>query len=1225
MNIPFFNRQEELARLVKLFREEILTGHSFACVISGQVNAGKTALIEQFVNRLRDDLDISSQMQNFQKSKHVIEFECGFESQKEPYSAFLSITDQILKNDKYRLVFSKIVNLIMVLVGVNNVSEAFNSLMTLAKTIKTEDKKDLSQLEIKKFKRYKAFLKRLTRRVPVVFVIKNAQYLDIHSLKLIESILYNSNGFAGAFILEMSENLGDSDDAVDFIYNLIKEGRIEKIHLLPLDPDFPEQMLAPVVGKDFFTSEEIDLLFTVSKGLPGNLVELINKFVRDGWIYKENGEWQKVLDFKEKFQPKEQQLIDLLILFFADKEINDAEMAVVKKMAQKWGLNNSYIEFCIKMLSSITTLGYRFERTLPWGFLSEYVFQVVSPEEKHKIVEYLPTENRNLPLKHDKVFNHENLVEATTIHQFEGGILVEWSYTEGKRMREILLKRKSMHLDKCLKLVTEVLQGLRELHKYNIIHTYITPEAVIESNDGTYMLATLDLDILSFIRGYGRRLYSDSIFYSAPELLTDGKPSVRSDIYSLGMLLFRLITNTLPFIDLNPKKAKEQIVNGRLNFTELRAFNNSDALDQFFRVCLSKNPADRFSNLDEFLSGLQRIRDGLTHTTKQQTTNAASEQKKPETVKLPILKYALRTFLVVALVAVCFGVFRYYSSLKTLGSTEKELKEVVVEVVPGSQDFSTVSPMIHEEIEFLLQENLMRAGNVTTISGAEYRVIKNSNDGLSYVPKLYIRGELNRSKAGYELLLTYEKSGEKIKDTTVVFNEPVTFLQEVLPVITTSVLSLRKIKAINKTPVCSSWDAFTAFLRGRRAWNRMDKTIAKLEFEKALSYDPGFTLAKLKLLEVLKFEGGNTSEIDSLLTGVKKKMNDLSAVDSVRVLAVEHSISGSYLQSVGFFKQIAEKLPYDKFSFYEIAEAYYELVDNDNAIEYYRKALEIDPEFTLALNHLAYSLLNKYRASEALGHFRKCVELDSSANSFDSMADGFFAAGMVDSAIIYKQKGLERDPSLEYLHSGSGLLYAIKGEWANATNSFTIYNSLVKGNEGLQMNGLFYLAFTQFLYGNLQEAENLISKSIATISEYPSILGYQENYWLKGMLCFHTGDSSGLKNIISTFARVIKKHKFSKTAYHPIYKFYIHLNILSAILTGDKERMQKNVYVLDNDIIEKVKDHGSIFDYGFINYHLFKVFSSKKFENKDQAQLFKRKADSRNNFYKSLAPEVYRF
>jgi serine/threonine protein kinase len=996
IDIPFFNRQEESARLLKLFRDETLTGHPFACVISGQKNSGKTAIIEKFIGNLTEDLAISSQLHDFNKFKHVVEFKCSLQSQTEPYSAFLSITSQILQNDKYKLLFSRLFSLLMTFIGASN---AFNSLVQLAQIIKTNNELDITHLELKKFKRYKSFLKRLTRRVPVIFIIKDAQYLDIHSLKLIESILYNPSGFTGVFFLEMNENLGDSDATVSWIYNLIKAGKVEKIQLNPLDPDFPRLMLEPVLGTNFLTNEENELLFTVSKGLPGNLVELFGKFVRDGWIYEENGKWLKAPNFKEKFQPKEQQLIELLIVFFSDNVVNDAAMAVVKKMVRKWGLADDYIEFCFQMVSSIRTLGYRFEKTLPWGFLSEYVFQVVTPDDRHMIVEYLPTQNNSLPLKHDKVFNHENIAEATKITQFDDGILVEWGYIEGKRMREVLLERKSLHLDKCLKLVTEVIQGLRELHKYNIIHTYITPEAVIESNDGTYMLATLDLDILGFLRGYGRRLYSDSIYYSAPELLSEEKPSVRSDIYSLGMLLFRLITNTLPFINLDPKRAKEQIINGKLNFSELKGFDNSELLDEFFQGCLSKNPSDRFSNLDEFLNGLQKVRSGLSPAMKTTKSTIESMGTISEVYKVPILKYVIRTSILVVFLTICILVFNYYSEIKSIVLSSREIEQVVIEVIPGNKDFSTESPMIHEEIEFLIQENLLRTGNVSTIGKSEFRVIKESDDGVEYVPKLYIKGELSRSKAGYELLIIYESSGKIIKDTTVTFNEPVTFLQKVLPVLSASILAYKNVKMENKTPICTSWDAFTSFLKGRKAWHRMDKTTAKSEFEKALYYDPEFTLAKLKLLEVLKFEGGNTLGIDSLITGVKKNMSNLSDVDSVRLMAVEYTILGSYLKSVSYYKQIAEKLPYDKFSFYEIAEAYYQLVDNDNAIEYYRKSLSIDPDFTLALNHLGYSLLNKYKAEEALGYFRRYVELDSSANSFDSMADGFFAAGLIDSAI----------------------------------------------------------------------------------------------------------------------------------------------------------------------------------------------------------------------------------
>lgn len=212
------------------------------------------------------------------------------------------------------------------------------------------------------------------------------------------------------------------------------------------------------------------------------------------------------------------------------------------------------------------------------------------------------------------------------------------------------------------------------------------------------------------------------------------------------------------------------------------------------------------------------------------------------------------------------------------------------------------------------------------------------------------------------------------------------------------------------------------------------------------------------------------------------------------------------------------------------------------------------------------------------------------------------------------------DPSLEYLHSSGGLLYALKGEKEKAFSSFVQYNDLVKGNEGLEINGLFYTAFNYFLFGDFQEANRLIKTSLELLSKYPTILGYQENYWLKGIISFHSGDSSELNNMIELFSRAIDKYKFSKTSYHPVYKYFVHLKILAAILSGKKDQLQAYLNILDYDIVEKVKDHGSIFDYSFINYHLFKVFTSKKFENKKYALLHKQKAENKNSYYKLVNP-----
>ncbi|MBK8662200.1 MAG: hypothetical protein IPN18_10500 [Ignavibacteriales bacterium] len=108
-----------------------------------------------------------------------------------------------------------------------------------------------------------------------------------------------------------------------------------------------------------------------------------------------NDSWVKAPDFREKIQPLGQQLIDLLILFSVDKNFSDAEMGIVKRMAQGWGLSQTYVDFCVKMISAIVEQNYRIEKVLPWGFLSEYVFLVSHPDGEHKWLNISPLERIN--------------------------------------------------------------------------------------------------------------------------------------------------------------------------------------------------------------------------------------------------------------------------------------------------------------------------------------------------------------------------------------------------------------------------------------------------------------------------------------------------------------------------------------------------------------------------------------------------------------------------------------------------------------------------------------------------------------------------------------------------------------------------------------------------------------------------------------------------------------
>ncbi len=1215
MNLPFYNRVEELALLMKMFKEESLNGKSFECVITGQKNSGKTGLVSQFIQRISSDILISSRVPEFNADKNVVTFQCDKKSSQEPYSAFIFITNQILENQKKRLIYSKLLKIILTFSGIDS---TLSAMVELSQTLKNSGDKDITKEEIARFKNYTRFLSRVTRKTPIIFYIKDVQYLDFFSLKLIENVVENPASFCGALIFEMNDSEGDSYDAVKFIRDFINTGKIKRINLSHLDQGFPRKMLSPVFGENTFSESENYTLFANSKGLPGNLVNLVTEYQQNGWLYFEDGKWVKAESFEEKIKPKKQQLIDVLILSHADGEISESEMNIAKSMAIGWGFKNEDVHFCVNMVTSIAKLGYRFERFLPWGLLSEYVFQVRNQNDELRIVEYLQVNPKELPPRRNSLIQHVNIVEAKAVRQFDDSILIEWDYFEGKRMRELLIEINDTHLENCLRLLKQVISGLNELHKYNIIHNYITPEAIIESNDGSYKLATLDSNLIGFLKNNCKSIYDDSIYYSAPELFVEGKPTTRSDIYSIGILLYNLITNSLPFSNLHPAKAKDQIIRNNLDFIDLRGFRNYEALVAFFNKCLRKNPNERFANLDELLVNLEKLADGLyidsREEIKEKSTAPASEP-----VNTRLLEYLLKSAAGVLLVVIVYFAFFYSNSLIDAMGGKKDIDQIVVDISIGQDSADFGKPVVKDVVEYLMEEEILRSANLSVLSGSQFKRLREANGNMTLMPRLWIKGSVTRSSLGYELGLSIVDNGSTIKEKKISFTEPSTFLTGEVKPLVTEILRLKKIPLVKNIPITDSWDAVENFVVGINAWYKLDKTTAKSAFGKAISFDPNYTQAKLKYFEVLQFEGGSTTETDSLMKDLKTSLSTLSPIDSIRVLAVEKKTQGKFRESIPYYRQIAEKLPQNKYSFYEIAGAYNQFRDDDNAIEYYLKALERDTNYALALNHLAYSYMNKFEVEKAFYCFRRYVELDNSANAYDGLADCFFSAGMVDSAIYYKAKGISIDPNLEYLYSGMGLFYTLNRNYEKASLAFNNFATLVKGNEELSNKADFYMAFNNYSANRLAEAQSILNKVSGIADKPAAVLNFPEILWLRGMISFESGDYKTLEQIVARFKDIISKYGFSKEYYNPVYKYYVFLEILDAIGSNNSSKLTGFIDILNKDLKFKVKDNGSVFDYAFFSFKLFQIFSSSEFKDEKAALMAKNSAISANPFYAKFA------
>jgi tetratricopeptide (TPR) repeat protein len=631
-----------------------------------------------------------------------------------------------------------------------------------------------------------------------------------------------------------------------------------------------------------------------------------------------------------------------------------------------------------------------------------------------------------------------------------------------------------------------------------------------------------------------------------------------------------------------------------------------------------KNPFERYSRLEDVVVVLKKIQE--TPSEKRIGSDTILDEPAENIVPLTVSKQPKIAYKKVAvlfsIILIAVLVFTFYDKIPTSFVTEKPIDKIVVSISINDGSVKIDKPIVKDIIEFLFQEKMLRSSREKILSGEEFRRLENESSEFKLLPKLAVKGSLSKSKIGYEFEMSIEQNGKRVKDTSITFNDPATFLNNELSPLTAMVLNSKKIKILRDVPITDNWDAIENFVMGSKAWGKLDKIIAKKAVEKALALDPKFTLAKLKYLEIVKFEG-DIQQSKLLLAEIYKEIGNLNYIDSVRTLALDNSLKGFYRKAISNYKEIKEYLPQNKNSSYDIAETYYEIRSIDDAIKYYHEALEKDSNFTPAINHLAYCYLDKLEIEKAMYYFTKYIELDPSGNAFDSMADGFFAAGMIDSALSYKLAGIQLDPSLDYLHSSVGLFYAIKGDYKNADSAFSIYADLVNDNPELSTGASFYKAFNEYFAGNLGPAEEIIDASISKINK-DSLLGSQQNYWLKGLILFDKGNYDELKNIISIFEKNIKKFRISKEDYHPIYKFYVHLSILKAISEKNKDKIKEFMEILNSDIKFKIKDNGSVFDHAFLSYNLYKVFSEKKFKNPLAATVAKNNAIKANPFYNSI-------
>lgn len=227
-------------------------------------------------------------------------------------------------------------------------------------------------------------------------------------------------------------------------------------------------------------------------------------------------------------------------------------------------------------------------------------------------------------LSHPNIVNIYDVVDENNLHY----IVME--LIEGVTLKNYIAKKGMLDIKEAVGISIQVAQGIAAAHEHQIIHRDIKPQNMIISRDGKVKVA--DFGIAKAATGQTTTMAAmGSVHYISPEQARGGYSDSRSDIYSLGITMYEMVTGRLPFAGDNTVTValahlEEPIVRPSVYNHDIPV-----SLENIILKCTEKKPEHRYSTVTELISDLKR---SLIYPNEDFVTMASDQDFGGETVTI---------------------------------------------------------------------------------------------------------------------------------------------------------------------------------------------------------------------------------------------------------------------------------------------------------------------------------------------------------------------------------------------------------------------------------------------------------------------------------------------------------------------------------------------------------------------------------------------------------------
>lgn len=198
---------------------------------------------------------------------------------------------------------------------------------------------------------------------------------------------------------------------------------------------------------------------------------------------------------------------------------------------------------------------------------------------------------------------HENIVKLYSAEKEEDIFFIVMEYIEGSSLEDILQEKARLQVQESIGIIKQICSAVDYAHLNNIIHRDLRPANILIEKNKRVRVADFGISKLLANTQYAKTIIGTPP-YMAPEQF-EGKTVFSSDLYSIGVIFYEMLTGTVPFYDPNPNILRKKLMEEKLTPPRIHNPSIPMTINNIIEKCLQKEVSLRYQRASDILKDLE--------------------------------------------------------------------------------------------------------------------------------------------------------------------------------------------------------------------------------------------------------------------------------------------------------------------------------------------------------------------------------------------------------------------------------------------------------------------------------------------------------------------------------------------------------------------------------------------------------------------------------------------